>query len=62
MRVLVTKRMPVTAVIPPGEEKLFWMAVDTAMDFEPLGGLEKKKVQAWGKETRPIFSYKEDQR
>ncbi|MCK4850565.1 MAG: aldo/keto reductase [Phycisphaerae bacterium] len=53
---------PVIAAIPPGEEKLFWMAVDAAMDFEPLSRMEKKKVQAWGVKIRPIFSYKEDER
>ncbi len=53
---------PVTAAIPPGEEKLFWMAVDAAMDFEPLGEAEKKKVQAWGVKTKPLFSYKDDKR
>jgi len=53
---------PVTAAIPPAEEKLFWMAVDAAMDFEPLGEAEKKKVQAWGVKIRPIFSYKEDKK
>ncbi len=52
---------PITAAISPGEEELFWMAVDAAMDFEPLSRTEKKKVQAWGVKTRPIFSYKEDQ-
>ncbi len=52
----------VTAAIPPAQEKLFWMAVDAAMDFEPLGEAEKKKVQAWGAKTKPMFSYKEDKR
>lgn len=52
---------PVTAAIPPAQEKLFWMAVDAAMDFEPLNEAEKKKVQAWGTKTKPIFSYKEDE-
>ncbi len=50
---------PVTAAIPPAQEKLFWMAVDAAMDFEPLSRTQKKKVQAWGAKTKPIFSYKE---
>jgi aryl-alcohol dehydrogenase-like predicted oxidoreductase len=52
---------PITAAIPPRQEKLFWMAVDVAMNFEPLSQTEKKKVQAWGQNTKPIFSYKEDQ-
>ena len=52
---------PITAAIPPCEEKLFWMAVDAAMNFEPLSESEKKKVQAWGTKTKPIFSYKEDE-
>lgn len=52
---------PITAVIPPCEEKLFWMAVDAAMNFEPLSETQKKKVQAWGAKTKPIFSYKEDE-
>lgn len=51
----------VTATIPPGQEKMFWLAVDAAMDFEPLSESEKKKVQAWGSKTKPIFSCKEDE-
>ncbi len=53
---------PITAAIPPCQEKLFWMAVDAAMGFEPLNQTEKKKVQTWGQNTKPIFSYKEDER
>ena len=55
-----TLSQPVTAILPPSDEELFWMAVDVAMNFEPLTHNQKKKVRVWGSKTKPIFSYKED--
>lgn len=51
---------PITATVPPGEEKLFWLAVDLAMNFKPIKSQEKKKIQAWGARTTPIFTYQKE--
>jgi predicted aldo/keto reductase-like oxidoreductase len=51
---------PVTATLPPGDEKLFWMSLDLAMNFKPIKSEEKKKIQSWGAKTKPLFTYKED--
>ena len=50
---------PITAAIPPGEEKLFWLAVDIAMNFKPIRPEERKKIEAWGSKANPIFKYKQ---
>ena len=53
---------PVTAAIPPAEEKMFWLAVDIAMDFKPIKSQERKEIESWGARTMPIFTYqKEDE-
>jgi len=53
-----TLSQPVTAVIPPGEESLFRMALDLAMNFKPLStqGLDKAKQMA--ESLNPIFQSK----
>ena len=55
-----TLSQPVTAILPPSDEELFWMAVDVAMKFEPLTQSQKKKVRTWGSQTEPIFSYQKE--
>ncbi|RKY63902.1 MAG: aldo/keto reductase, partial [Candidatus Latescibacterota bacterium] len=46
---------PVTAAVPPGNERLFRMAMDVAADFVPVthGEVEELKKVAEGQE--PIF-------
>lgn len=48
---------PVTAAIPPGDEKLFSMALDLAMHFAPLSGDETAKLKEKALNAEPIFSY-----
>ena len=48
---------PVTAAIPPGNERLFEMALGLAMDFKPLSGEEVAAIKARGLATTPIFRY-----
>lgn len=50
-----TLGQPVTAALPPGEEPLFRMAVDFAMDFRPLEAAEETDLLALAKTARPIF-------
>jgi len=45
----------VTAAIPPGEEKLFRMALDLAGRFRPLGPKERADLMASARGVRPIF-------
>ncbi len=45
----------VTAAIPPGEEKLFWMALDCAERFRRLSQKERDNLLAEARGVRPIF-------
>jgi aryl-alcohol dehydrogenase-like predicted oxidoreductase len=45
----------VTAAIPPGEEKLFRLALDIAGKFRPLEAKEREELLAKAKGVRPIF-------
>ncbi len=54
-----TLSRPITAAIPPGEEELFRLAVDLAMDFRPLTDAEATQVAEWGESVKPIFERKE---
>ena len=51
---------PITAAIPDAEEKLFWLAVEIAMNFKPINTEEKKNIENWGVRTKPIFSYQKE--
>jgi predicted aldo/keto reductase-like oxidoreductase len=46
---------PVTAAIPPGDERLFAMAVDLAARFEPLTAGEADAIKRKALETQPLF-------
>jgi predicted aldo/keto reductase-like oxidoreductase len=46
---------PVTAALPPGDEKLFSMALRLAMDFKPLDSREAEDIKVKGMGTEPIF-------
>ncbi len=46
---------PVTAAIPPGDERLFAMALDLAAKFEPLSAEEAEAIKKKGLSTAPIF-------
>jgi len=45
----------ITAAIPPGEEKLFRMAIEAAMRFKPLTAPERKELLAGSAGVEPIF-------
>ena len=48
---------PVTAAIPPAEESLFRLAVESAMNFKPLTAAEQETVKTWAMKVRPLFSH-----
>jgi predicted aldo/keto reductase-like oxidoreductase len=51
-----TLSKPVTAAIPPGEEPLFRMALDIAMDFTPVTEAEEARLKEYAASLRPIFT------
>jgi len=53
-----TLSQPVTAAIPPGEETLFRMALDLAMDFKPISTQDLEKAQKLAESLKPIFQSK----
>ena len=50
-----TLGQPITAAIPPGEEPLFRLALDLAVDFRPLTAAELKELKALADALSPIF-------
>ena len=55
-----TLSLPVTAAIPPGDERLFRMALSLAHDFIPLSDKEKDDVKRLAQDVEPIFTYPSD--
>ena len=50
-----TLSQPVVAALPPGEEVLFWRAVEIAMNFLPVTEEETRKLKAMAAELDPVF-------
>ena len=50
-----TLSQEVTAAIPPGDERLFRMALDIAADFQPMKTREQKELIASSAGIKPIF-------
>ncbi len=50
-----TLSQPVTAALPPGDEKYFQRALDIAQRFEPLRADEEKILMAGAQGVEPIF-------
>ncbi len=48
---------PVTAAIPPGDEKLFSLALRLALDFKPLNAGEVEEMKTLGHHAKPLFRY-----
>ena len=46
---------PVTAALPPGEEDLFWRAVEIATRFQPLNAEETQQLKTIASKLDPIF-------
>ena len=53
-----TLSQPVTAAIPPGEELLFRMALDLAMNFKPISIQDLEKSKRMAESLNPIFQSK----
>jgi aryl-alcohol dehydrogenase-like predicted oxidoreductase len=50
-----TLSQPVTAAIPPGDESLFRLAVDLAMNLKPISIDDLEKVKQMAESLNPIF-------
>ena len=50
-----TLSQPVTAAIPPGDERYFRLAMELAQRFEPVTNQEQKELMAGAGGVNPIF-------
>ena len=50
-----TLGLPVTAALPPGDIRLFRLALEIAENYAPLDAEELARVQAWAADERPLF-------
>jgi len=50
-----TLSQPITAALPPGDESLFKMALDLAMDFRPVSQKEVGTLQQMAQPLDPVF-------
>jgi predicted aldo/keto reductase-like oxidoreductase len=50
-----TLSQPITAAVPPGDEKYFRLAMDVAQKFEPIRAEEEKALMARAAGVEPIF-------
>jgi aryl-alcohol dehydrogenase-like predicted oxidoreductase len=50
-----TLAQDVTAAVPPGDERLFRMALDIAADLRPMDAAEQKELLAQAAALKPIF-------
>lgn len=49
--------LPVAAAVPPGDEKLFELALSEAERFRPLGEDERRQIEARSADMEPLFSH-----
>ena len=56
-----TLSQPVTAAIPPGNEKLYRLALDLAQNYKPITSLQVKEVKSLAQNLNPIFVNKSEQ-
>lgn len=50
-----TLSQEITAAVPPGDERLFAMALEIGSAFKPVSRQEQGEVLAWAKQTEPLF-------
>lgn len=50
-----TLSLPITAALPPGDIRLFRLALDIAQDFVPMTEDERAEVRAWATREKPLF-------
>jgi predicted aldo/keto reductase-like oxidoreductase len=52
-----TLSQPVTAALPPGDERLFKVALETVAEFKPITPEELKQLETRSAGIKPIFRY-----
>ena len=52
-----TLDLPITATVPPGDETLFQMVTELALEYRPLEAAEKQELLARIKGVEPIFRH-----
>ncbi len=52
-----TLSLDVTAAIPPGDERLFPLALEVASRFKPLTAAERRRLQAEAERLEPLFRH-----
>jgi aryl-alcohol dehydrogenase-like predicted oxidoreductase len=50
-----TLSQPITAAVPPGDEKYFRVAMDVAQKFKPISAEEEKTLMARATGVEPLF-------
>jgi hypothetical protein len=55
-----TLSRPITAAIPPGDERYFRLAMDVAQNYKPIEPHEEQALLAGGKGLEPIFHLHND--
>jgi len=55
-----TLSLPVTAAVPPGDERLFRLAIKLANEFIPLSEKEKDALKKKAHDLEPVFKYPSD--
>jgi hypothetical protein len=50
-----TLSQPVTAAIPPGDERYFRLGMDIGQDFQPITEAEQQRLLAGAAGVNPIF-------
>lgn len=55
LAVRFTLDQPVASALPPGDEELFWTAVDCAVGVRPLGEAERERLRAAAAGLEPLF-------
>ncbi len=51
-----TLSLPVTSALPPGDIRLFRLAVDIAEAWSPLADVERKTIEAQAQADQPLFT------
>lgn len=55
-----TLSQPITAAVPPGDERLFKLAVEIAQGFKPITKDELKRLETMAADLDPIFRHSEN--
>jgi hypothetical protein len=55
LAVRFTLDQPVASALPPGDEELFWTAVDCAAGVRPLGEAERERLRTAAAGLEPLF-------